>query len=398
MIRIPLLIFAVIISHYSPAAHSQVPNEKLDRYFREKAVKAHIIGLQVASIGHGQVAWHGSYGIKELHNSEEINDSTLFMMASCSKPVTALGIMKLYDQGKLDLDDDINDHLPFHITNPYYPENAITLRMLLTHTSSLRDNWEVLDSLYTLPEGGDSPIGLQDFIEEYFLENGKLYSKSNNFADEEPGSGFRYCNMGYSLLGVVMEQVSGSSFSAYMQKEIFQALQMNNSYWFLKEIPHSNIAHAHKILPKEEPEVLNHYGYPSFPDGQLRTTATDYAQVIKLMINRGMVNGSSFMSEQTIDEFLKIQYPEVAKYQAISWNYNEFDAFIYKLIMPRYLFKRKIPAHSGYDPGVETYVTFDPKKGTGAIIFINSPIIMWKGARIYHKMIMKLFSIGKRSD
>jgi len=100
----------------------------------------------------------------------------------------------------------------------------------------------------------------------------------------------------------------------------------------------------------------------------------------------------------TVDEFLAIQYPEVAKYQAIAWNYNEFDAFIYKLFHPAYFFTKKRPAHSGYDPGVETYVVFDPDKKTGAIIFINSPIIQWKGARIYHQMIEKLFKTGKKSS
>ncbi len=196
--------------------------------------------------------------------------------------------------------------------------------------------------------------------------------------------------MGYALLGVLLEQISGMSFSEYMHKEIFQPLQMNNSYWFLKEIPHKNIAHPHDVIPVTGPSVLNHYGFPSFPDGQLRTTATDYAQILKLMINRGKVNETTFLKEETIDEYLEIQYPEVAKYQAIAWNYNEFDAFLYKVVAPRYLFMRKLPAHSGYDPGIETYVVFDPKKKTGAIIIHNSPIIQLKGVRIYHQMIKKL--------
>jgi CubicO group peptidase (beta-lactamase class C family) len=202
--------------------------------------------------------------------------------------------------------------------------------------------------------------------------------------------------MGYSLLGALLEQISDKSFSHYMQEDIFQPLGMKHSYWFLKEIPHDNIAHPHEIAPEKEPEVLNHYGFASYPDGQLRTTATDYAQVLKLMINRGKVNGATFLSEKTIDAYLEIQYPEVAKHQAITWNYNEFDAFAYILFMPRYLFTRKLPAHSGYDPGVETYVVFDPKKKSGAIIFINSPLIEWKGVRVYHVMIKKLFKEAKR--
>ncbi len=376
---------------------AQHENKQLDDYFLRNTPKAKIIGIQVASIGQGELVWRGSYGVKKYKASDAVNDSTLFMMASCSKPVTSLGIMKLYDQGKLDLDDDINDHLSFKISNPNYPKEKITIRMLLAHTSSLRDNWDVLNPLYTLPEGGDSPLELQDFVKDYFTEGGEYYSWTDNFSKDNPGKSYAYCNMGYSLLGVLLEEVSGISFSEYIQKEIFRPLKMNNSYWFLKEIPHENIAHPHEILPEKEARVLNHYGYPSFPDGQLRTTATDYAQILKLMINRGKVGNSAFIKEGIVDEYLEIQYPEVDKYQAICWNYNEYNAFLYKVVAPRYFFARKLPAHSGYDPGVDTYVSFDPKKKAGIIIFLNSEIIQIKGVRIYHQMIKKLFKEGLNS-
>ena len=390
MIRLANIIFFFLILQLSCNVAAQKENVKLDDYFSRKIGKAKIIGMQVASIGNGELVWYGSYGVKEYNITDSINDSTLFMMASCTKPVTSLGIMKLYDQCRLDLDDDINNYLPFRISNPNYPQEKITFRMLLAHTSSLRDNWEVYDSLYTLPAGGDSPLELQQYIRDYFTEGGEFYSSTENFAIEKPGRSYEYCNMGYALLGVLLEQISGMSFSEYMHKEIFQPLQMNNSYWFLKEIPHKNIAHPHEVAPVTGPSVLNHYGFPSFPDGQLRTTATDYAQILKLMINRGKVNETTFLKEETIDEYLEIQYPEVAKYQAIAWNYDEFNAFLYKVVMPRYLFMRKLPGHSGYDPGVETFATFDPKKKTGVVIIINSPIIQLKGVRIYHKMIKKL--------
>lgn len=394
---IPVALLMIILS-YAVVCNAQTYHQKIDRYFSNHYEKAKIVGMQVASIGDGELVWQGSYGVKEYNTTDAINDSTLFMMASCSKPVTSLGIMKLYDQGRLDLDDDINDYLPFRISNPNCPDEKITFRMLLTHTSSLRDEWDVLNPLYTLPEGGDSPLELQAFVKDYFTEGGEYYSAEANFATEKPSESFQYCNMGYSLLGVLMEQISGLSFSAYMQKEIFAPLNMNDSYWFLKEIPHDNIAYAHEVVPVTGPRVLNHYGYPSFPDGQLRTTASDYAQILKMMINRGKIGESTFLKETTIDEYLEIQYPEVEKHQAICWNYNEYDAFLYKVVAPRYIFARKLPAHSGYDPGVDTYVTFDPNKKTGIVIFLNCEIIQIKGVRIYHKMIKKLFKAGKKAS
>ena len=382
---------------FIPMALGQSVHPKLDAYFNRKMKKADLIGLQVASIGHGELVWQGSYGLKEINTADSINDSTLFQIASCSKPVTSMGIMLLYDRGRLDLDADVNSYLPFEIHNPRYPEAPITLRMLLTHTSSLRDNWGVYDTLYTLPEGGDSPLDLEEYVREYFSQGGIYYHPDKNFANEKPGSSFSYCNMGYATLGVIIQEVSGMSFTDFMQTEIFGPLGMHDSYWFLKEIPHDNIARPHRIQPStkkdpHEPEVLNHYGYPSYPDGQLRTTASDYAQIVKLMVNRGKLNGKPFLKESTIDEYLAVQYPEVDKYQAICWNYNEFESTLYYLLMPR------LPSHTGADPGVATVVSFDPVHKTGGIIFSNSPTLTFGGQKIFYQEFMKkLLRIGRKS-
>jgi len=347
-----------------------------------------LVGLQVASIQDGELVWKGSYGVKDQRSGDPVNDSTLFMIASCSKPVTALGVMKLYENGKLDLDDEVSDYLPFIVRNPYHPDQKITLRMLLTHTSSLRDNWDILTPLYTLPLGGDSPLELEDYVKGYFVEGETYYRKDKNFADEPPATSYAYCNMGYAMLGVVIEQVSGVSFTRFMQEEVLQPLQMHNSYWFLSEIPHDNLASPHKMRTESKKgskqwEVLNHYGYPDYPDGQLRTTVSDYAQLVKLMINDGKVNGKPFLEKETVDEFLAIQFPKVAKYQAIAWNYNEFDNLIYYLLMPR------LPAHTGADPGVATVVSFDREKKTGGIIFSNSPTSRFREQKIFYQEMMK---------
>jgi CubicO group peptidase (beta-lactamase class C family) len=345
--------------------------EDIYQYFNRNMEKSGFVGLQAAYIEDGELAWSGSFGKKNLNTGEEVNDSTVFMIASCSKPVTALGMIKLFDQGQIDLDDDINDYLPFKIVNPNFPEKTITIRMLLTHTSSLMDNWDVMTPLYTLQSGGgDSPISLLQLNTDYFLKGGTYYNEDKNFAQYEPGSQKAYCNMGYALTGLLIEMIAGDSFPAYMQKEVFNPLNMHNTYWLLADIPNENIARPHEIKTDDteqvEYKVLDNYGYPDYPDGQIRTTVRDYAQILKLMVNNGMVNGKPFVREETIQEMLRIQYPDVNKYQAISWNYNEFDHWLYYLLNPR------LPAHTGVDPGVATVTCFDPVNKTGAVIFLNN--------------------------
>ena len=396
MLRIPkilgflFLLFPIIIPW-----SCQSQKESLDDYFLRKMKKADVIGMQVASVGQGELVWHGSFGLKEWQTEKEVNDSTLFQIASCSKPVTSLGIMLLYDRGLLELDADVNSYLPYEIRNPHFPEEAITLRMLLTHTSSLRDDWDTLYPLYTLPEGGDSPLELSYFVREYFEKEGVYYNPEKNFAKEAPKSSYAYCNMGYATLGVVIEEISGMSFPEFMKKEIFTPLGMNSSYWHLKDIPHDNIARPHRMHPSTKkdphyPEVLNHFGYPSYPDGQLRTTVQDYAQIVKLMVNSGQLNGETFMKASTIDEYLSVPFPEVDKYSAHCWNYNEFESTLYYILMPR------LPSHTGADPGIATVVSIDPENRRGGIIFSNSPTLTFGGQKIfYQEMMKKLLKAGE---
>ena len=97
----------------------------------------------------------------------------------------------------LNLDDDIADFLPFKIQNPYYPNAKITFRNLLTHTSTIKDNWDVLDSLYTLPEGGDSNVSIKEYIYSNLNRIGQFY-KPNNFQNARPSEYWEYANTGYA--------------------------------------------------------------------------------------------------------------------------------------------------------------------------------------------------------
>jgi CubicO group peptidase (beta-lactamase class C family) len=370
-----------------PSDTGQVDFEKLDSYLQKKMESAGLIGMQVAFVSGSGFIWQGSYGLKDFRKSDKVDNHTLFMIASCSKPVTALGILKLKDRGKLLLDDPVNNYLPFQVKNPHAPSEQVTFRMLLSHVSFIRDNWEVLMPLYTLDQGGDSPLPLGEFLREYLVEGGRYYDPSQNFSTKTMATQFSYCNVGYALLGFLIEQISGMSFQQFMESEIFGPLKMEESYWFLSDIPHDNIARPHEMPKKKSgdtvPKVLPHFGYPDFPDGQLRTTAADYGRFLRLLLNRGKVCGNQLIQPETVDEFITIQYPEVNKYQAIAWNYNEFESVLYYLLMPR------LPSHTGADPGVATAVSFDPDSHTGAVIFTNSPPLRFRQQKVFYQEVMK---------
>lgn len=392
-VQLILPISICLICQVNAGAQSGKP--ELDKFLSKKMEKTERIGMQAAYISHGELTWAGSYGVLTYQTNNRVNDSTLFMIASTSKPVTALAMMKLYDQGKVNLDEDISSYLPFELRNPNFPGEKITIRMLLSHVASLRDNWDMLEIGYTIDQGGDSPMSLEDFIKSYLLEGGIYYDREKNFLLTAPGKHERYSNVGYDLIGLLVEYISGRPFSEYMREEVFKPLNMNNTYWFLSEIPHHNIASPHNMPYKETDfkgtQILNHFGYPGYPSGQLRTTATDYAQILKLMVNEGQVDGKQFLAKKTVDEFLSVQFPDVDKWQAISWSYNEFENFFYNLIMPRR------PSHTGLDPGMSTVVSFDREAKTAALVFSNSPTTtLWCEKIIYLDMIKRLFKEAEK--
>jgi CubicO group peptidase (beta-lactamase class C family) len=354
----------------------------LDRYVLHEKNQADIIGMQVGYVGPDEREWHGSYGLKNYKTGASVNDSTLFMIASSAKPVTALAILKLHDNGKLRLDDDVSRYLPFSVVNPHSPDASITFRMLLSHTGTVQDNWEVMDPLYTLKKGGDSPLKLSDFVRNYFTKSGDYYYPGSNFYDETPGQYWSYSNMGHALLGYAVEEVSGLSFSEYMDQNIFRPLEMSNSYWLLRNIPHQNMARPHQWSDPEDEgnglNVLPHYGYPDFPDGQLRTTTRDYLKFIKLILNGGRANGKQFISENLAEQFYTVQYPSAHEHQAVAFNYNEFDNWMYYMLM------RRLPSHTGGDPGVASVVTFDPEQKTAAVVLANSPPRTFLGGKSFY--------------
>ncbi len=391
--------FSILLFILSASAlKAQSDNPDLDKYFTRKMKGADRIGMQAAYIANGQLAWVGSYGLKTYETEDAVNDSTLFMVASISKPVTALAMMKLYDEGKVSLDDDINKYLPFCVRNPHYPDHEITVRMLLTHVSSIHDNWSVLEPLYTLGKGGgDSPMGLGEFLQKFLVPEGEFYDSAKNFYHTPPLTQERYSNVGFALVGYLVEQIAGRPFNEYMNEEVFAPLGMHNTHWFYAEVPHDNIATPHNLPYRETDfkgtQILTHFGYPEYPSGQLRTTVADYTQFVKLMVNKGQVAGQQFLSEATVEEFLKVQYPEVAKHRAISWSYNEFENVIYNLIMPRR------PSHTGLDPGMNSVVSFDPETQSGVVIFSNSPTTTLRTEKIiYMDMVKRLFKEAHKNS
>ena len=221
--------------------------------------QAHIPGLGVA-VTHGEhIKWAKGYGLANVKTGLRADSDTPFMLASISKTITCTAVMQAVEDGLLDLDADVNTYLPWAVDNPHHPHDAITLRMLLTHTSSMKDDWHVFTRFYV---PGDSKVALGDFLRRCLTPGGNLYEHQAWFQKAPPGKRYVYCNLGVTLAGYIVEAVSGIKFATWCDKRIFGPLQMTDTSWFLKGLHVPSVAMPYKWTGSRWRSSGQH-GYPT---------------------------------------------------------------------------------------------------------------------------------------
>ena len=166
-------------------------------------------------------------GTRRLETGWAADEQSIFQIASISKTVTGVCAMRLVERGLLALDDDIaplTERVGFSVRNPRHPTAAITLRMLLSHTSSITDS-AVYSNSYT---AGDSQWSLARFCREYFAPDGCFFSATANYGEAEPGASFAYSNVGAGLVGFLVEAASGQPFADFAEENVLGPLGMTS--------------------------------------------------------------------------------------------------------------------------------------------------------------------------
>jgi len=332
-----------------------VPGD-LDTAIQEQLEAAKLPGAVVAVIQDNRIVFIKGYGYANLEQKRPVTPDTIFQIASVSKLVTATTLMRLYEQGKFGLDDDINAYLPFSVRNPQYPEASITFRMLLAHTSSIADG-PSYESTYTLGKSADSPLALGDYLLDYFTPGGMYYDAQKNFSADPPGAVYAYSNVGFGLVGYLAERIAGQPFEQLSQQEVFAPLGMTSSAWFHRDVDPLRWAmpYQYQIISRSY-VPLGAYGFATYPDGALKTSANDFVRFLSPFINNGQtLDGNPYLKPETVAEMLRVQYPESGETNGLAWMVNPTNAL-----------------HTGGDPGVSTLAVINFAKHRGLVIFTNS--------------------------
>ena len=192
--------------------------EEIEMIRQRSAIPA--IGVVLAVKERG--IWAQGFGMSDVEQQLPVSKDTPFMLASISKTFVATAILQLREEGLLDLQDSVHEQISFPLDNPHLPSERIEVRHLVTHTSSIVDNWSVWGD----PGGngvlvdGDSSIPLGDFLEGYLVEGGNWYSAEDNWSENTPGTSYDYSNIGSALAGLLVEETTGVPLREHSKKHL----------------------------------------------------------------------------------------------------------------------------------------------------------------------------------
>ena len=351
-------------------------------------------GLGVIAFKDGRIVYENFSGIRELAKGLPVERDTRFRAASLSKMFTMFGIMQLVEAGAVDLDEDASKYLGFVLRNPNFPDEKITVRMLASHTSTLRDG-----SSYSLAPNYS--------LEEFFKEGGTAYEEGGHFAKEDKHY-FTYCNLNYGVLGTIIERVSGERFDAYIKAKVLKPMGIKADY-VVGNFPEEEFRNLGALYRQEDGEwtaqadnysvqppkdtVWDTYSLSEYrvgtnatvfsPQGGLRISFSELAYCLEMLMNKGNFRGQQIISEESFNEMCRPQWI----YDPQAKNGNPYDVmFYYGLGLYRIDGKSTarlcenynvdLVGHSGDAYGLISGLYFRPGTKDGVIFMVNGTAVV----------------------
>lgn len=385
---IVLLLFAPAVLPQQDAIGRRLTAE-IEQFHRTSLVP----GFAVAIVDRSGVVYSNGLGVADVAKKTPYTPQTINWVASVSKTFIALSIVKLVEQHKLDLDEPINSILPYRIVNPHFPDRPITVRQLVTHTSSIVDSFEpfsvgeadvVLDDphdatrapAYMQPNVDwhklSGKISLDENIRKFSQPGGKWYAEET-FLDAPPGTRFQYSNLGASIAARIVEIKSGMSFEDFTARFIFEPLGMKNTAWKSDRLDPKLVSKIY--VPDAEQNPTGVAEYPqyymtNFPVSGLKTNVDDLALYLVEMI-RGSSGSGRLLSKESYRTLFEAQltplnFPDFDTASLREGNREGTNMAVFWTISSNGAFN-----HLGGNIGVSAFVRFDPATNTGALAIGN---------------------------
>lgn len=340
--RRALGIGAVLLALLAPQALAETRKALLDRTLAALVADpaAPVSGVALVVLDKGREAYAGAAGLAVIDPADParqrpLDVDTPVRVASISKLAVAITAMRLVEEGRLALDQDVGEVLGFPVRNPHFPDRPITLRHLLTHTSSLRDG-----EVYALP--------VQHGLEELLRPGGPWDQDGSRWArpeadgkDRGPGAYFTYCNLNLGVVATLMERVTGERFDETVDRLLFRPLGIVAAF-DVRRLPDpafAKLAPVYRKMAGEETDpkgtwsarvddyrgvrpdgFVSPFGITATqplsayqpgrnattlaPQGGLRISARGLSRMLRVLLDRGTVDGVRVLAPETVDAML----------------------------------------------------------------------------------------------
>lgn len=327
----------------------------LESDIQQMMARREVVGLSVAVIKDQKLIYTHSFGLKDIDKKEPLSDTDIFRIASISKSFSATAVMQLIEAGKLSLATDVSELVGFKVRNPKFSETTITLKMMLSHTSSLNDSqgYFNLDAI--------NPAKNPDWAKCY-----------NNY---EPGKGYQYCNLNFNMVGAIIEKYSGERFDNYIHRHILEPLGLYGGYRVdaldstkfvtlyeydekTKGFTPSPAAYAPRRA--EISEYVMGYSTPIFsPTGGMKISAQDLARYMNMHLNYGAVEGKGRLMSRKHAKMMQQKISDEEGYGMAMTNVTD--------LIPG----KKMVGHTGSAYGLYSAMFFNPKEKFGIVVITN---------------------------
>ncbi len=282
----------------------------LDEFMAEQMEKLHVPGVTFSLVQNGELFFAKGYGYADLEQQiPVVADRTLFPVGSISKLFTATAIMQLVEKRLLNLDDDLNKYLQnFQIENNY--PQPVTIANLLTHTAGFDRRF----------------IGMLALEASDVIPLGEYLAARMPARVRPPGEVITGCNYGYALAGYIVELVAGIPFSQYIDENILQPLEMNNSSFELPSHLAPNLALSYRYKEKQKTYQALPFDYLQIPPtGSLNTTATDMAKFAIAHLQHGRFKSQRILAATTAQQMQQQQFTNDPRLPGgMCWGFGEF--------------------------------------------------------------------------
>ena len=344
-------------------------------YITNKLIKnGKVPSVVIALVDDQEVVWQEAFGYADLEEQVFASADTIYRMGSISKPFTALAIMKLYEDGIIDLDAPITDYLPdFSLKTRFPDSDPITIRSILSHRSGLP-----VGSIRWLIENS----GIRDY-ERISLKE-LVDFLPDEYVSYPVGYRYQYSNLGFTILGRIIEVVTGSEFTVYMQENILNPLGMGESSFLSSPAIKGKMGMGY-YTDQSKAEPHPQLDYSDLPPANLYSTLSDMAKFVSFLFGEGEVNDKQIIQKETL-EMMYVDYysrPRDPCPLGLSWGLYSLSSGHIMVV------------HGGSVAGFEAFMGFLPNEKLGFVIVANltGATLTNPGAKVLELMLESKYGI-----